>query len=76
MTEARRAQIRNRIIGLVLIGVGLLLVAWISAIGSARFDEIDALGASGYYLPTDFILAGACLAALIGGSVLVWRARD
>lgn len=76
MTQSRRAQLRNRTLGLTLIGIGIALVLWIAAIGSARLDEIDALGTSGYYLPTDFVLAGACVAALIGGSVLVWRARD
>lgn len=76
MTGTRHAQLRSRLVGLAIIGLGVLLVVWISAIHTARFDEIDVLGASGYYLPTDFVLAGACAAALIVGSVLVWRARD
>lgn len=76
MTVSRGAQLRMRFVGLSVLAVGVALVVVTALIQSARFDEIDAVGGSGYSTPVDFVLVGLCVVSLISGAAVVWRARD
>lgn len=76
MSEAQDSRLQRRVLGVALLFAGIAATVWLSQVLIARGYEIDELGIPSYSLPIDFVLGGVALIGIVGGSILVWRARD
>ncbi|MBX3094428.1 MAG: hypothetical protein KF680_07835 [Cryobacterium sp.] len=76
MSETQGSMVQRRVLGVAFLFAGVAAGVWLSQVLVARGHEIDELGISGYSLPIDFVLGGIALLGIVGGSILIWRARD
>lgn len=76
MGEPQSSRIQRRVLGVAFLFAGIAATVWLSQVLIARGYEIDELGIANYSLPIDFVLGGVALLGLVGGGILVWRARD
>lgn len=76
MSETQGSKIQQRVLGVAFLFAGIAATVWLSQVLIARGYEIDELGIPNYSLPIDFVLGGIAVLGLVGGSILIWRARD